>query len=141
MDKLIVFSKLDSLKRCIDRIKDKTPDSLDALRSDPDRQDIIVLNLERAVQISVDIAAYIIASHDSQTPMSMAESFELLKEIETIDGKLMEKMKKSVGFRNVAIHEYRNISWEIVYSIIRENLDDFREYARQVMLWLEKKSD
>jgi uncharacterized protein YutE (UPF0331/DUF86 family) len=83
MDKLIIFSKLDSLKRCIDRIKEKTPDSLEALSSDLDRQDIIVLNLERAVQTSVDIASYIIAEKDVQTPMSMSESFRLLNEINT----------------------------------------------------------
>jgi uncharacterized protein YutE (UPF0331/DUF86 family) len=96
MDKLILYSKLDSLKRCIDRIKKKTPDSLEALRSDLDRQDIIVLNLERAVQVCVDMAAYIIAEQDVQTPMSMAESFESLHKIKIIDQKLMERMKKSV---------------------------------------------
>ncbi len=130
MDKLILFSKLDSLKRCIDRIKEKMPDSLEALSSDLDRQDIIVLNLERAVQTSVE--------QDVQAPMSMSECFGILNEIRIIDVKLMERMKKSVGFRNIAVHEYRSISWEIVYSIIRENLKEFQEYARQILQWLEK---
>ncbi len=138
MDKLILYSKLDSLKRCIDRIKEKTPDSLEALSSDLDRQDIIVLNLERAVQVCVDMASYIIAEHDVQTPLSMAESFESLHKIKIIDQKLMERMKKSVGFRNIAVHEYRSISWDIVYSIISENLKEFQEYARQILQWLEK---
>jgi len=97
------------------------------------------LNLERAVQTSVDIASYIIAEHDVQTPMSMSEGFESLHEINIIDVNLMERMKKSVGFRNIAVHEYRSISWEIVYSIVSENLKEFQEYARQVMRWLEKK--
>ena len=138
MDKLILFSKLDSLKRYVDRIRKKTPDTLDDLKLDLDHQDIIVLNLERAVQVCVDIAAYIIAEHDVQTPMSMSESFKSLKEIKIIDEKLMERMKKSVGFRNIAVHEYRSINWEIVYTIIQENLGDFQEYARQIMFWLEK---
>jgi len=138
MDKLILFSKLDLLKRCIDRIREKMPDSLEALSSDLDRQDIIVLNLERVVQTSVDIASYIIAEQDVQAPMSMSECFGILNEIKIIDVKLMERMKKSVGFRNIAVHEYRSISWEIVYSNIRENLKEFQEYARQIMQWLEK---
>jgi hypothetical protein len=41
MDKLILLSKIDSLKRCIVRIKHMTPDSLADLKSDLDRQDII----------------------------------------------------------------------------------------------------
>jgi uncharacterized protein YutE (UPF0331/DUF86 family) len=139
MDNLILLSKIESLKRCIDRIKSKTPDSIDELTSDLDRQDIIVLNLERSVQICVDIAALIIAEEDIQTPMSMSESFESLKGIKVIDAALTERIKKSLGFRNIAVHEYKNIDWQIVYSIIRENLGDFQQYARQIMLWLEKK--
>ncbi len=38
-------------------------------------------------------------------------------------------MKKALGFRNIAVHAYQEISWEMVYSIITRNLSDFVEYA------------
>jgi len=50
VDKALIESKLESLRRCIRRIASKTPSSGDILRSDLDLQDIIVFNLERAVQ-------------------------------------------------------------------------------------------
>jgi len=38
-------------------------------------------------------------------------------------------MKGAVGFRNVAVHNYQAIDWEVVHKISYERLDDFREFA------------
>ena len=50
MDETVILSKLDSLGRSVSRIHSKTPESATALIDDYDRQDIISINLERAVQ-------------------------------------------------------------------------------------------
>jgi uncharacterized protein len=54
MDRDLVEAKLESLRRCVERIAAKTPSSADQLAQNPDLQDIIALNLQRAVQLSVD---------------------------------------------------------------------------------------
>jgi len=41
-------------------------------------------------------------------------------------------MKKSVGFRNVAVHNYDVINWKIVYAICNSLMDDFRRFAREI---------
>ena len=43
--------KLDALARCLARIESKSPFTLERLRSDADLQDIISVNLERAIQM------------------------------------------------------------------------------------------
>ena len=45
MDRDLVETKLESLRRCVDRIADKTPSSVGQLLQDSDAQDIIALNL------------------------------------------------------------------------------------------------
>ncbi len=53
MDQLIRASqaeKIESLRRCIQRIEDKKPETVDL-------QDILALNLIRAVQFCVDIGS------------------------------------------------------------------------------------
>jgi uncharacterized protein YutE (UPF0331/DUF86 family) len=132
MDKEIVSSKLESLRRCVQRIKDKTPSASVALLSDNDLQDIICVNLERAVQVCVDLASHIIAESDMQAPGSMGESFERLRKLDLISDELAERMKKAVGFRNVVVHAYQEINWEIVYAIITTRLGDFVEFAQAV---------
>jgi uncharacterized protein YutE (UPF0331/DUF86 family) len=129
MDKDVVRTKLESLSRCILRIEDKTPASLDAFRSDVDAQDIIVLNLERAVQLCVDLGSHALLDCSVSSPDSMAATFLALGEAGVLTRDLAQRMSKAAGFRNIAVHEYASMDWSIVYSIITTQLDDFREFA------------
>ncbi|NOQ50938.1 MAG: DUF86 domain-containing protein [Desulfuromonadaceae bacterium] len=138
MASLILLSKLDSLQRCLSRISTKTPGHADILQQDLDLQDIIAINLERAVQICVDIAAHIIAVKNVPAPATMAESFDRLFDLKVISKKTAGQMKNAVGFRNISVHEYQKIDWLIVYRIITEHNEDFKDFARQIMAWAEK---
>ena len=53
---------------------------------------------------------------------------------------LASGLKKSVGFRNIAVHNYDSINWLIVHSIVKHNLGEFTEFAKAIVEWLEKKS-
>jgi uncharacterized protein YutE (UPF0331/DUF86 family) len=132
MDKEVVSAKLESLRRCVQRIQDKTPSSAAILMEDNDLQDIICLNLERSVQTCVDLASYVIAESDLAAPSTMRQSFEQLRKLDLISDELAVRMKKAVGFRNIAVHAYQEITWEIVYAIITSRLEDFVEFARAV---------
>lgn len=44
----------------------------------------------------------------------------------------MEEMTKAVGFRNVAVHNYTAINWEIVFSVCTRSLADFRRFAKEI---------
>ena len=58
MDQVILDQKLESLRRCIKRVEEKTPSHVSQLIKDEDIQDILVLNLTRAVQLCVDIGSW-----------------------------------------------------------------------------------
>jgi uncharacterized protein YutE (UPF0331/DUF86 family) len=133
MDKDVVLNKLESLRRCLQRVQDKTPASAECLSRDYDLQDIITLNLERAVQTSVDIGLHIISDLEIPVPETMAQTFEALKKAGCLNAATAERMVKSVGFRNTAVHAYQEIDWDIVYRIITEHLDDFRDFAQQIL--------
>lgn len=132
MDNMLIFNKIESLRRCINRIREKTPDTELQLETDLDLQDIITVNLERAVQTSVDIAAHIIADLESPAPETMAEAFAILEKNNIISTELSGKMQKAVAFRNIAVHAYQKMNWNIVYKIAKNGINDFVEFARQV---------
>ena len=119
MDIDLILTKIESLRKCISRIEQKRPDNPDKLNSDIDLQDIISLNLERAVQQCVDIASIIISDTEAAPPPTMASSFTALAENRIIDQILSERLSKAVGFRNIAVHEYNKIDWNIVYQGLR----------------------
>ena len=78
MNTVVIVSNLESLRRCLDRITSKKPDTLDQLLEDIDMQDILALNLERSIQLCVDIANHILSNLDDSTAVSIAKSFERL---------------------------------------------------------------
>lgn len=132
MDRCLIMEKLDSLQRCLERVRSRCPATVEALRHDLDAQDIIALNLTRAVQICVDVAAHVISGLSVPPPDSMGESFVCLQSSGFLDEKTSLGMQKAVGFRNLAVHSYRAIDWEIVHRLCQQNLADFAHFAQAI---------
>lgn len=133
MDRSVIDHRLESLRRCITRIESRRPSTVEELQVDADLQDILSVNLERAVQLCVDIANHLIAATDARPPSSMGEAFDILYEEGILPDDLAQRMKKAVGFRNIAVHAYQRIDWAIVFDISHHRLHDFEEFARRVV--------
>ena len=129
MNSVVISSKLESLSRCLDRITSKTPDTLDQLLEDIDLQDILALNLERSIQLCVDIANHILSALDDSPAMSMAESFERLSEKEIISVELAGNLRRAVGFRNLSVHAYDKIDWNLVWNNFKSDLNDLLQFV------------
>ncbi|WP_272506911.1 type VII toxin-antitoxin system HepT family RNase toxin [Salinibacter ruber] len=140
MDRELIEEKLDSLRRCVRRVDEKRVSTVEDLEQDWDTQDILTVNLTRAVQLCVDVAAHLIAETDRPSPETMAEAFDHLQEMGVLSEELAHRLQGAVGFRNVAVHAYRSIDWTIVHSISHERLGDFRAFAHQVMRHLDLSS-
>jgi len=132
MDQVILVQKLESLRRCIQRVEEKTPSNVAKLIQDPDTQDILVLNLTRAVQLCVDIGSHVISESAVSAPSTMGDVFLALEKLGVITTATCESMQKAVGFRNVAVHNYDVINWEIVFAICQKFLVDFRRFAKEI---------
>jgi len=134
VDREVVEQKLESLRHCLQRIETKCPADAQTLATDPDLQDIVALNLSRAVQVCVDIGAHLISGMEVQPPDTMGQTFDLLAQAGVLTEALASSLKKAVGFRNIAVHSYESINWHIVHSIAKNHLVDFSEFARVVAL-------
>ena len=64
----------------------------------------------------------------------MGQTFDLLAQAGVLTAPLANRMKKAVGFRNIAVHNYETINWHIVHSIAGKHLVDFSEFAKAVAL-------
>ncbi len=130
VDRDLVLAKVETLERCLARIHvAQERAGLDAL----DRQDIVVINLQRAVQAMLDLAAHVVAREGLGVPDELAASFELLKRAGILHDDLADRMRRMTGFRNVAVHEYRKLDPAIVDSIVRHRLGDLRAFAKAIV--------
>ena len=140
MDRAVVEQKLESLRRCVLRIESKVPPTAEVLTADFDLQDIISLNLSRAVQLAVDIGAHLISELNLPAPDTMGQTFDLLERSGLIDATLALRMRKAVGFRNIATHNYDQINWQIVHNIVKNHLDDFAAFARVITQQIQRQA-
>jgi uncharacterized protein YutE (UPF0331/DUF86 family) len=133
-DRDVVLAKVAAIQRCLKRIQETTqldPASLD----DIDKQDIFVLNLQRAVQAAIDLATHIVASEGLGLPDTIKGNFKLLQNTGTLPEGITKKMEAMVGFRNIAIHDYQTIDKEILKSILSNNLKDLEDFYTSLLIY------
>lgn len=127
VDPDIIYAKIGIIKRCFKRIEQTTELNENSL-NDIDKQDIFVLNLQRAIQATIDLSAHVIASEGFGMPQELKDNFRFLKEQNIITEELTTKMEKMIGFRNIAVHEYQEINNEILKVILKKNLIDIEDF-------------
>ncbi len=133
IDKDVVFAKSSAVTKHIKRIKNVPCKDFLTLQNNPDYQDIILFNMQLAVQNCIDIAAHIISHENMGVPGSTNEMFYLLEENEYLTRDITEKMVKAVGFRNLIVHEYVNLELKRVYEISKKDINDLEIFLKQIL--------
>ena len=132
VDKDLMLTKASSVRRHLKRAKEKSNTDLNAFLSDIDRQEIVMFNLQTAIQNCVDIAAHIISEEGFGIPDSTSDMFYLLEENSYLDNQITEKMVKAAGFRNLIVHEYAKIEAKQVFNIVQKDITDLNEYLKAI---------
>lgn len=128
----VLLNKYESIERCINRIKeeyDNNPENLEDYR----KMDAIILNLQRACEMATDVAMYVVSNRKLGLPQTKKEAFEKLFDNKLITEEMCNNMKGMIGFRNIAIHEYKQIDENIVKDVIENHLDDLKEFVRTMI--------
>lgn len=131
-NKAVVLNKFETIEKCINRINEEYEGNSENLK-DYRKMDMIVLNLQRACEAVLDLAMYIVSTRKLGLPQSKREAFILLEENNIIDTKMSKNMQGMVGFRNIAVHDYKEIDEEILKDVIENHLTDLLDFARNLL--------
>lgn len=137
MNRDVILNKRQTIDRCLTRILEEY-DGNPAHLTNYTRQDSIVLNIQRACEASIDLAMHVVSERKLGLPQSSRDAFELLHQNGLLDESLTRRMKAMVGFRNIAVHDYRSVQADILQSIIEHHLDDFRVFSDAVLRMADK---
>jgi uncharacterized protein YutE (UPF0331/DUF86 family) len=137
VDYEVLIEKVNGIQNCLKRIHDTVGAGSYSL-DDLNVQDIVVLNLQRAIQLAIDIAFYITNEEKLGIPQNLKDSFRLLKDKKIINADLSTKMEKMVGFRNIAVHDYQAIDVNILQKIIQHHLVDIENFYSMVLTHYQK---
>lgn len=131
-NEVVIINKYETIERCINRINEEyenNPENLEDYR----KMDMIVLNLQRGCEAVSDLAMYIVSTRKLGLPQNKREAFKLLEDNKIIDKNMSKNMQNMVGFRNIAVHDYKDIDPEILKDVIENHLNDLLEFARIIL--------
>ena len=130
----IVLNKKVSIERCVSQIRDYYGRKSDVVfAEDFIKQDAIALNLQRICEMAIDAANHVIKTKKLGLPQDSVESFYLLHRAGLINQTMMAQMKGMVGFRNVLVHEYKEMDLQIMADIIENHLCEPLEFVNLVL--------
>lgn len=129
----LLLGKAEIIERALARVETTYTRHAADIDANLDAQDVIVLNLQRACEAAIDMAMHLVRIRQLGLPKTSAEAFTLLEQGGVIVPMLAERMRKMVGFRNVAVHDYRELDWAILKSIVTRDLQDIRAFSAHVI--------
>ena len=109
VNKSIICTRIANIEKSIAKLIEKSRIKADVFKSDSDLQDIVIHNLQLAIQGSIDIASHILSDEGWEVPGTTVGLFEVLLKHKVIDSKTTDIMRNMAGFRNLLVHEYDTI--------------------------------
>jgi len=126
----VITNKITTIKRCVQRIEEEFV-SEPEFRSNFTKQDSVILNLQRACEACIDIANHLIRQHTLGVPQSVRDSFTLLEKNGVISAATSDYLKRMVGLRNIAVHDYQVLNLDIAIAVVEKHLSDFEIFYKE----------
>ncbi|MGB4343320.1 MAG: DUF86 domain-containing protein [Moraxellaceae bacterium] len=129
----VIINKAATIERCVARAREEYARNPATFATDLTRQDAAILNIQRACEAALDMGQHLIRRERLGVPQSARDVFTLLAVAGWIDAGLADVLKRMVGFRNIAVHDYQQLQLPITVAIIEKHLDDFLIYTRRLI--------
>lgn len=84
------------------------------------------------VESMASICNHIITRIKGEIPEGYPDCFEKMAKNRIINEKLAANLKKIAKLRNILIHKYWQIDDSKLFNSVKENIDDFEEFLKQV---------
>ncbi|RJR14947.1 MAG: DUF86 domain-containing protein [Nitrospiraceae bacterium] len=126
----LVRTRCQEIEESLERLEQISNKSREEFLSDRDQQDIASYRLLTAIEAALNLCYHITAKRLKKVPEEYAECFAILSEAGIVPAYLSERLQKTARFRNLLVHMYWKVDYSIVYDIIRNNLQDLRQFSR-----------
>lgn len=131
-DRNKIDEKLLFMTTCLNKLKKLKQIEKDTFIDDFTKVDSSKYLLQVSIEAMLDISSHLIARNRWGKPKDNKEHFQLLCDNGIIDSKDVVIYFNMAKFRNRIVHMYFNISDEMIYDIVQNNLDDFERFIGNI---------
>ena len=117
--------------------------TLDEIAKDYVKQAALERILERTIMRALDINNHLLValtSKDIAPPKDYRETFLRLANLKVYPPEFGQEISKSVGTRNILVHEYDQVDYQKVYNSIGDCLRDYHRYCQYILDFLDSQT-
>jgi len=129
----VLINKAATIEKCVARALEEYNVEPATFATNFTRQDAAILNIQRACEAALDMGHHLIRRDKLGVPQSARDVFTLLAQAGWISQELSDLLKRMVGFRNIAVHDYQTLQLPITVSIITKHLTDFTDFSQAIL--------
>lgn len=107
--------------------------SLNDFKSDKRQRRYVERTLHLAVESCLDIASHIISAEGLREPRDNKDIFAVLGEANYLPEVLVTRLMKMAQFRNILVHDYTRLDAEVIWGILKRDLDDLKTFMLTIM--------
>lgn len=124
----VVVRKLARLRSLLGELEKHRAASSDEIADDPYRVERL---LELLITSAADLLTHLLSERD-ENPATYRETFRRAGDLGLIDSELSHRLEKAAGMRNILVHLYDTIDYDIVHAAIANALEDFPQLIRDL---------
>ena len=136
LDASVVRRHLLALDQALQTLRKHQGRPVDELRSDREERWVVERGLQLCTQNVLDVATHLAASAGRDV-QDYATAIDQLAELGVLPSGFAARIRPVAGFRNVIVHGYLDVDLAIVHRLLNDRLDDFAEFARLVIRYLD----
>lgn len=139
IDKEMVKNKISRIQQDLTHLREFIGFSFDEAAKNYKTHKIIERIIEVIINEAIDINQHIIVEKgEKDLPFDFRQSFLLLVDIGVYPREFAQQISKSVGLRNILVHEYLKLDEKIFYKSIKDCYEDYTKYCRYILDYLTK---
>ncbi len=131
-----IYARMENLKEYVSILESLQNTDLAEFEKDPIKKGALERYLQLAIEACIDIAEILISDQRLRTPQTAREAIEILGERGILEKNFAGEFSKIAGFRNILIHDYVKIDYEIVLKNLKNNLSDFHRFIKEILEFL-----
>lgn len=133
-----IARKMKNMQEFVDFLK-KQPANEGKLLNDYLLRSAIERNLQLAIESALDIGEVIISSENMEKPEDYRSIIIILGKEGVIPMEFARRFQEAAKLRNILVHMYTEVDSKVISQILKNNLDDFDEYAQYIARYLDEK--
>lgn len=121
----VVTRLFTEMELALTKLRSSSELPLETFLSDSKYHDSAKYNLIVAVESLIDLCNHVIAQEKLGKPEDYADVFRIIGSQLALKDDFIKRLEKMAKFRNLVVHLYWKVDNAEVYSIVKNNLDDF----------------